>query len=192
MSEGRYKTNPFIPDMIIPIKDKQVRLSVLGREQNVLVNQATGEIHGTHVTTYKRVDGEQFVKLFTANIALTFDLSAQGIKAFNVLMWAIQNKSLAKDEVYLDTHTREDFLAAHNDTDKPIKLSQPTFARGLAELTKAQIIAKTVRQGVYWINPNFAFNGDRIAFTTLIERKRKNENETNAIQDGANAANETY
>ena len=183
MSDGRYKTNPFIPDMIIPIKDKQVRLSVLGREQNVLVNQATGEIHGTHVTTYKRVDGEQFVKLFTANIALTFDLSAQGIKAFNVLMWAIQNKSLAKDEV---------FLAAHNDTDKPIKLSQPTFARGLAELTKAQIIAKTVRQGVYWINPNFAFNGDRIAFTTLIERKRKNENETNAIQDGANAANETY
>ncbi|MDE7874817.1 replication/maintenance protein RepL, partial [Escherichia coli] len=114
------------------------------------------------------------------------------IKAFNVLMWAMQNKSLAKDEVYLDTHTREDFLAAHNDTDKPIKLSQPTFARGLAELTKAQIIAKTVRQGVYWINPNFAFNGDRIAFTTLIERKRKNENETNAIQDGANAANETY
>ncbi|MEO2919635.1 hypothetical protein ABHB41_25030, partial [Escherichia coli] len=106
MSDGRYKTNPFIPDMIIPIKDKQVRLSVLGREQNVLVNQATGEIHGTHVTTYKRVDGEQFVKLFTANIALTFDLSAQGIKAFNVLMWAIQNKSLAKDEVYLDTHTR--------------------------------------------------------------------------------------
>ncbi|HGX2894354.1 TPA: replication/maintenance protein RepL [Escherichia coli] len=187
MSDGRYKTNPFIPDMIIPIKDKQVRLSVLGREQNVLVNQATGEIHGTHVTTYKRVDGEQFVKLFTANIALTFDLSAQGIKAFNVLMWAMQNKSLAKDEVYLDTHTREDFLAAHNDTDKPIKLSQPTFARGLAELTKAQIIAKTVRQGVYWINPNFAFNGDRIAFTTLIERKRKNENETNAIQDGANA-----
>lgn len=54
----------------------------------------------------------------------------------------MQNKSLAKDEVYLDTHTREDFLAAHNDTDKPIKLSQPTFARGLAELTKAQIIAK--------------------------------------------------
>ena len=73
MSDGRYKTNPFIPDMIIPIKDKQVRLSVLGREQNVLVNQATGEIHGTHVTTYNRVDGEQFVKLFTANIALTFD-----------------------------------------------------------------------------------------------------------------------
>ncbi len=171
MSDGRYKTNPFIEDMMIPIKGRQVRLSSLGKDDNILVNQNTGEVHGTHVTTYKRVDGEQFVKLFTANIALTFDLSAQGIKAFSVLMWAIQNKAIAKDEIYLDTHTREDFIEAHVGKDKPLKLSQPTFARGLAELTKAQIIAKTLRQGIYWINPNFVFNGDRIAFTTLIERK---------------------
>ncbi|PJI56189.1 replication/maintenance protein RepL [Escherichia coli] len=175
MINGRYKTNPFLEGMIVPVKGKQVRLSRLGRDENILVNQNTGEVQGTHVTTYKRVDGEQFVKLFTANIALTFDLSAQGIKAFNVLMWAMQNQSISKDEVYLDSHTREDFLAVYNDKDKPIKLSQPTFARGLAELTKAQIIAKTLRQGVYWINPNFAFNGDRIAFTTLIERQNKSE-----------------
>lgn len=175
MTDGRYKTNPFLNDMIIPVRGRQVRLSPLGGKDNILVNQSTGEVHGTHVTTYKRVDGEQFVKLFTANIALTFDLSAQGIRAFSVLIWAIQNRAIAKDEIYLDTHTREDFIEAHDAKDKPLKLSQPTFARGLAELTKAQIIAKTVRQGVYWINPNFIFNGDRIAFTTLIERKPENE-----------------
>ncbi|MGL5952140.1 MAG: replication/maintenance protein RepL [Providencia rustigianii] len=168
----RHKTNPFLQDMIIPVKGKQVRLSALGKDANVLVNQNTGEMHGTHVTTYKKVDGEQFVKLFTSNIALTFDLSAQGIKAFSVLMWAIQNKAISKDEVYLDTHTREDFIDAHDNKEKPLRLSQPTFARGLAELTKAQIIAKTIRQGCYWINPNFVFNGDRIAFTTLIEKAR--------------------
>jgi len=27
-----------------------------------------------------------------------------------------------------------------------------------------------VKQGRFYINPNFIFNGDRIAFTTLIER----------------------
>ncbi|HGG6853500.1 TPA: replication/maintenance protein RepL [Salmonella enterica subsp. enterica serovar Onderstepoort] len=171
MSDGRYKTNPFLQDMIIPVKGRQVRLSPLGKEQNILVNQSTGEIHGTHVTTYKKVDGEQFVKLFTANVALTFDLSAQGVKALSVLIWAIQNRAISKDEIYLDTHTREDFIEVHKENSKPLKLSQPTFARGLAELTKAQIIAKTIRQGIYWINPNFVFNGDRIAFTTLIERK---------------------
>ena len=42
--------------------------------------------------------------------------------------------------------------------------------RGLTELTRSQIIARTIRRGHYFINPNFVFNGDRIAFTTLIER----------------------
>ena len=174
MKAIRYKENPFLQDMVIPVKDRQVRLSATGKSDNILINQATGEVRGTHVTTYKRVDGQQFVKLFTTNIAMTFGLSAQGIKAFTVLMWALQNKAMAKDEVYLDTHTREDFIDAHEE-DRPLRLSQPTFARGLAELTKAQIIAKTLRQGVYWINPNFVFNGDRIAFTTLIERQSKEE-----------------
>lgn len=180
MSDGRYKSNPFIQNMVIPMKGRQVRLSRLGTDNNVLVNQSTGEVQGTHLTTYKRVDGEQFIKLFTANVGMTFDLSAQGIKAFTVLMWALQHRAIAKDEIYLDTHTREDFIEAHQDSEKekPLKLSQPTFARGLAELTKAKIIAKTLRQGAYWINPNFIFNGDRIAFTTLIERKQSGDTES--------------
>jgi hypothetical protein len=178
MIVDRYKINPFIKNMMIPMKGRQVRLSPLGKGDNILINQATGEVRGTHVTTYKQVDGEQFVKIFTANIAMTFDLSAQGIKAFSVLIWALQHKAIAKDEIYLDVHTREDFIEAHKYEDKSLRLSQPTFARGLAELTKAQIIAKTLRQGVYWVNPNFVFNGDRIAFTTLIERKTmKNEDQ---------------
>jgi len=175
MIDKRYKINPFLEGMTIPAKDRQIRLSRLGKDDNILVNQQTGEVQGTHVATFKKVDGEQFVKLFTANVALTFDLSASGIKAFNVLVWALQHKALSKDEVYLDTHTREDFISAHSQ--KTLRLSQPTFARGLSELTKAQIIAKTIRQGCYFINPNFAFNGDRIAFTTVIEKRKKNEQE---------------
>lgn len=103
MSLARHKTNPFIEDMVVPMKGRQVQLSRLGRDQNILVNQATGEVQGTHVTTYKRVDGEQFIKLFTANIGLTFDLSAAGIKTFSVLLWVVQHKAISKDEVDLDT-----------------------------------------------------------------------------------------
>ena len=128
---------------------------------------------GTHVTTYKSVDGEQFVKLFTANIALTFDLKAAGIKAFSVLLWSVQNKGLFKDEVPLDVLVLDEFTEAHMDKEPPLRLSQATFLRGLAELVKAQIIAKTMRQGWYFINPNFLFNGDRVAFTTVIERSNR-------------------
>jgi len=174
MSDSRYKTNPFVEGMVVPVKGKQVKLSKLGRDDNVLINNGTGEVFGTHVTTYKKVDGEQFVKLFTANIALTFDLSGAGIKAFSVLLWAVQNKALSKDEVDLDVLALGEFTEAHRGKEPPLKLSQATFWRGLAELVKAQIISKTMRQGRYFINPNFIFNGDRIAFTTIIERSKKN------------------
>lgn len=172
MSLQRYKENPFIEGMVVPVKGKQVKMSRLGKDDNVLVNQETGEVQGTHLTTYKKVDGEQFIKLFTANIALTFDLSAAGIKTFNVLLWVVQNQAISKDVVVLDQMMLEDFLSQQS---RPLKLSSATFKRGLNELEKAQIIAKTMRKSFYYINPNFVFNGDRIAFTTLIEKKQPGE-----------------
>lgn len=174
MSAERYKTNPFIVDMLIPVKERRIKLSTLGKDDSVLVNQGTGEVLGTHVTTFKRVDGDQFIKLFTANIAMTFDLSAAGIKAFSVLLWAVQKKALSKDEVDLDSLILEEFIAEHKDQQPPLKLAIATFNRGLAELSKAKIIAKTMRRGRYFLNPNFIFNGDRIAFTTVIERNKPN------------------
>ena len=48
-----------------------------------------------------------------------------------------------------------------------------TFKRGLAELETAKLIAKTVRKGRYFVNPSFVFNGDRVAFSTVIERKKE-------------------
>lgn len=173
MSLKRYETNPFLQSMVVPVKDKRVQISRLGRDDNVLVNQNTGEILGTHITTFKRVDSEQFVKIFTANIGLTFDLSSAGIKAFNVLLWSVQNQALAKDQVLLDSMMLDDFLKDF----QSLKLSYATLKRGINELERAQIIAKTMRKGFYFINPNFVFNGDRIAFTTLIERKRQDQPE---------------
>lgn len=175
MSYPRYKTNPFLEQMVVPVKDKKIQISRLGRDDNILVNQHTGEVLGTHVTTYKRVDADQFVKLFTANVAMTFDLTSAGIKTFSVLIWSVQHHALSKDEVDLDNFILDDFINAHIDKEPPVKLSLATFKRGLNELEKAKIIAKTIRPGRYYINPNFVFNGDRIAFTTLIERKKQQD-----------------
>lgn len=174
MSFERYSTNPFLESMVVPVKGKQVKISKLGRDDNILINQKTGEIHGTHVTTFKKVDSDQFVKIFTANIGMTFDLSSAGIKTFSVLLWAVQYRALAKDEVDMDSLILNQFLDSQQ-KEPPLKLSLATFKRGLNELEKAKIIAKTMRQGRYFINPNFVFNGDRVAFTTVIERQKKEE-----------------
>ena len=90
----RYAENPFIENMIVPVRNQQVKLSRLGKDDNILINQTTGEVQGTNVTTYKKVDADNFVKLFAANIAMTFDLNAAGIKVFNVLIWIVQNKAI--------------------------------------------------------------------------------------------------
>ncbi|MUG78605.1 hypothetical protein [Commensalibacter melissae] len=50
-------------------------------------------------------------------------------------------------------------------------MAEATLRRGLRELVKAKIIANTKKQGNFYINPNFIFNGDRVRFITDIKRK---------------------
>lgn len=177
----RYSSSPFTENGLeIPTKKASVKLTRLGKKDDIqLVNYDTGEHHGTHVTTYRKVDASKFVKLFTQNIALTFDLKAAGIKAFNVLMWSVQNNAMQKDLILLDKYSLEEFL---KENDK-LNLSLATFWRGLAELELCQIIAKNIRPGWYYINPNFCFNGDRLVFTTLIEKESKEEEEKRKLEE---------
>ncbi|HAS4945595.1 TPA: hypothetical protein I7C88_003668 [Vibrio cholerae] len=152
--------------MVVTTSTKQVKISALGKDNNIMINQDTGEVSGTHVVTYKKVDDGEFVKLFSANVALTFDLRAAGIKTFSVLIWMVQHRAIGKDIVILDQLALSDWKNAHEGKD----LSYATFKRGLNELEGARIIAKTLRKGHYFINPNFVFNGNRIAFSSVIER----------------------
>lgn len=171
----RHKSNPFIENMVIPVGSKSVTISALGKDDNILVNQKTGEVHGTHVVARKRVDSDKFIKTFADYMAYTFDLTKAGNKTLRVVMWAMQEHAMGRDTVMLDRYTHEAFLKTHgfsgSESDGKIPaLSYPTFTRGLAELERSKIIAKTIRVGFYFINPSCMFNGDRIAFTTVIER----------------------
>ena len=165
MTIVRHTSNPFLKDFVIATKGKQVSVTTLGSKDNVLVSQGTGEIQGTQVVTYKKVDSAEFVKLFSRNIALTFDLKSAGIKAFNVLIWLVQTYGMNTDIVTIDSITLSEFNQYHEKT-----LSITTLKRGLTELEGAKIIAKAARRGSYYINPNFVFNGNRIVFSTCIER----------------------
>lgn len=163
----RYKDNPFIENMELNIKSRPVRVAPLGKNATI-VNPDTGEISGTHVVTYKRVDSSRFVKLFTDNIKLTFGLTASGTKALHVVMWEVQRNGFNRTWITLDSMVLADFMEA--DASNGLTMSERTFHRGLTELCKAEILARAARIGEFHLNPNFIFNGDRIAFTTMIER----------------------
>lgn len=170
----RYQTNPFLGyrgTVIAPVGKKQVTISPFKKSEDstiTLVNSGTGELMGTAVVTYKRVDKEQFIKLFASNIGMAFDLTGAGIKALTVLIWTVQKTGMNTDVITLDIYTLEDFL--NSNSERKIKLSDKTFKRGLTELCKAGIIAKARRLADYYINPYFLFNGDRLAFATVVEK----------------------
>jgi hypothetical protein len=105
-------------------------------------------------------------------MAAQFDLTAPGMKTFSVLMYAVQEQAMGKDLVLMDSLTLEEFIAKNE-----LKLSLATFKRGLADLEKNKFIAKAQRKGYYYINPSLMFNGDRVAFTTVIQRDNSVESE---------------
>lgn len=171
----RHKTNPFIDTLTIKLKNKREKISVstIGNDSDIhILNSKTGETRplSTHVVKTQVVDADMFVKLFADQIGLTFELKAAGIKAFNVLMWSVQTKGLGTDIIPLDRYTLEEFQLNHEKYP-----SDAVFKRGINELEKAAIVAKSVRAGWYFINPSFCFNGDRIAFTRVIERKQTSD-----------------
>ncbi len=42
----RHKINPFVKNMIVPVGKQNVRISRIGKNENILVNQNTGEVIG--------------------------------------------------------------------------------------------------------------------------------------------------
>jgi hypothetical protein len=171
----RHDKNPFLnPEgkaMDLEVGKKGVRLTTAGKsgDKFSVVNHDTGEEVMTNVIAYKKVDSEQFIKLFTRNIALTFDLTGTGIKALGFLAWTLQNQTINKDIVALDKYAFDDFMSVHPSILKT-KYNFRTLQRGIVELVDAGIVARHKRAGNFFINPYFIFNGNRIAFTNVIEK----------------------
>ncbi|EKA5792011.1 replication/maintenance protein RepL [Salmonella enterica] len=85
--------------------------------------------------------------------ALT-ELSSSGTKVFEVLYRTVQD-NMNKDKV----------LIAYDLIDQNIvSISESTFFRGMKELIEKKFIAETTIQNLYFINPDYIFNGDRLSF----------------------------
>lgn len=170
----RYENNPFLEDPTGVTSIKTRKKSVLiGKGDSILLNQESGEITSTNVVAIREVDDSQFVKIFTQNIQLMLGLTPAGNKVFMLLLWAVQNTAIGKDIVYLGLFELNKFLEENSS----IKMSETTMRRGISELVEAKIIAHTKKNGSYFINPNFIFNGDRVRFITEIRRKKVSKTE---------------
>lgn len=153
-----YKENPYMPEMTV--KSRRV---VNKRGDMVLVKAATGEIE-SQVAGYwelEEVDSTQFVKLFAAGMRRLKDLKSPGVKVLEVL-YLIVRENPGKDQVFMSFANVHQLLT-------PMSLA--TYTRGVRELIDCEFIAPSINTNIYWINPSYFFNGDRLAFVKMYYLK---------------------
>jgi hypothetical protein len=152
-----YENNPYIA--IIKSKTKRITnkrgdMMITSRETGEVINPIAGFWHA------EEVDNTKFVKLYLAGIKGFAELSNAGIKVFSLLYEEMQ-RNINKDKVYL----------SFSNIDENLKISQATFTRGMRELIEKKFLAPTKAIGWYWINPDYVWNGDRLAFVKEYYKK---------------------
>lgn len=150
----RYETNPFI-DIGAPIVGVR-RVTSSRNDRMMVVSETTGEIIAPGVTfgAFTEVDKTQFVKLFIGGVKQLKELTGAGTKVFELLYYEVQ-KNIGKDVMHL----------SFSDVDQQVTpLSKATFMKGMKELLEKGFIAESMTQCKYFLNMDFLFNGDKLAF----------------------------
>jgi hypothetical protein len=152
-----YQENPFMME----VQSKTRRIMNARGDMMLISNE--GEIVSKVAGFWQaeEVDSTKFVKLFVRGVQALKELSGSGTKVFEVLYLRMQ-ENIGRDQIYM----------AFSAVDQAVTpMSNPTYDRGMRELIEKSFIAATPMQGVYWINPSFIWNGDRLAFVKEYRKK---------------------
>ena len=146
-----HENNPFM--MEFTTQKKRVTNK---RGDMMLVNSTTGEIQSEVAGFWEtqEVDSTKFVKLFIQGVKALKELTSAGTKVFEVLYLHIQ-ESIGKDQVYMSFNLVDQVITP---------MSESTYSRGMRELIEKEFLAASPNIGLYWLNPSFIWNGDRLAF----------------------------
>ena len=173
----KYTENPFLSDQT-EIKFRNKKITIGPTKSFSLIDHSTGDVSGVAFQTYKEVDSNQFIKIYTENVGLIFKLNNTGKKVFQILLRAIQKTAINKDKIYLNLHNAE-IIAKEID----VQIKKTSFYVGIKELIKCQIIAKSNDTNVFFINPHVLFNGDRVAFINAFKKNPEIEYKNEEIKN---------
>jgi hypothetical protein len=154
-----YKNNPFMVGGMVKTKTRKIT----NRRGDMMVVGNTGEIVSPVPGFWQaqEVDASKFVKLYVNGVKAFKELTNAGTKVFEVLYLEVQ-KNISQDRVYL----------SHSIVDQDANpMSAATYKRGMAELISKEFLAPTNTQSWYWLNPDFMWNGDRLAFVREYRKK---------------------
>lgn len=159
-----FTENPFLQPSSVTTRRK--RITVAGGK--AVVDRETGQTEDlAEIVIVREVDDEQFVKLFTQNLKVFFNLSPVAQKLLQVVLAQVQ-RTPNRDQVMLNLSVAEAYFTTSGQ--QPI--GKTSFHRAAHELIDKQFIAESAINGLYFINPHLFFNGDRVRFVNEFRRKR--------------------
>ena len=163
----KWKTNPFLPMLLESSKVKVQKVSSpLNKDDLLLVSRTTGELPtnaNVGIIYSRKVEQNEFVKIYINGIAALFGLSKAGQKVFSLLyseLSGINGKDKDLITLYypiLPEETKE-------------KISYRVFNKGINDLIKLGFIAESIIPSQFYINPTYIFNGDRLALMQIYEK----------------------
>lgn len=156
----KYNKNPWIEKAALQtVQGSRIITAKGDSSRKLIVSSETGEVEGfSGFYTKKTVDKSKFVKLYADGIRAFTGLSAPGMKVFMIVYDMVSSK----DGINNDTVPLNYALI---DKEK-YPYSKASFFRGISDLLKCEFLAETVVPSVYYINPTYFYNGDRLALVT--------------------------
>jgi hypothetical protein len=153
--------NPFIPNLLIKKGNKNV---VIAKSDKAIFSTSTGEVDGDtlFIGTKKELDKDQFVKIFHSHLQAIFDLSKASLKVFSY----IASVTEYGDRIIFNLEDCKKYTGYN---------SKETIYKSLAELLKADIIARTDASNLFFINPQIFYKGDRIVLVNEYRKKRESQ-----------------
>lgn len=145
--QRKYDQSPF---RIVGIRGHYVRIRTTKKN---FVDTETGENYDLSKLgelKYVRRDANPFIKSFTMSYDKLRDLD---VYAFKLLFFIQGILGRGETSVHFTNRQVLDWTGYKN---------MSTVYRAIDQLCEADFIRKSTGNGVYWINPNYFFNGERI------------------------------
>lgn len=156
--------NPLVEPQQVATKRRYVRS---GRGED-LISPATGEIVGVAaIHQVEERDDAEFVKVFAAGVAASYELSKTAQRVFQVVLDQYQRTPMSKG--YADAIELYWFDGGIDG--RSLDMSERTFQRGLRELIEKRFLHPKGPSS-YWTNPALFFKGDRVLFIKEYRRRR--------------------
>ena len=163
--------SPLVNPLVEPQELKTKRRLVKSGRSEDLVNQATGEITGmAAIHQIEERDDAEFVKVFAAGVAASYELTKTAQRVFQVVLDQYQRTPMSRG--YADSI--ELFWFGDGIEGRDVGMSERTFRRGLIELLEKRFLYPKTSSS-FWTNPALFFKGDRVLFIKEYRRRQPAE-----------------